>query len=202
MILSRGGGSLEDLWCFNEEPVVRAVANSTLPTVSAVGHEIDVTLCDLAADVRALTPTDAATRVLPDGESLSDSVQGLRRRIDRAVSHALSDRRRRLDSIASRPIIRNPMEIVHVRSQRLDELDDRARRAVRSHWRLGATRLQSLSASLAALSPLNVLARGYSFTLDADGNTVKDAANVRAGDILRTRVASGEIESEVRKTSV
>ena len=159
VILSRGGGSLEDLWCFNEESVVRAVAASKIPTVSAVGHEIDVTLCDLAADMRALTPTDAATRVLPDGDALNQSVQTLRRRIDRSMTSAIDIRRQRLESLVARPSFRKPMEIVHLRSRLLDELDDRARRAIRSQWRLGETKLQSLSASLSALSPLSVLSR-------------------------------------------
>ena len=197
VILSRGGGSLEDLWCFNEESVVRAVAESTLPTVSAVGHEIDVTLCDLAADVRALTPTDAATRVLPDGSALDQSVSALHRRLDRAMKASIEQRWHRVTSLATRPTMQKPMEIAHLRSRRLDELDDRARRAMQSHWRLGQSKLQSLSGSLAALSPLNVLARGYSFTLDSDGNPVRSVSSVRPGDVLRTRIADGEIVSDV-----
>tara|TARA_R110002049_G_scaffold2750_2_gene21336 strand:+ start:18781 stop:20001 length:1221 start_codon:yes stop_codon:yes gene_type:complete len=197
VILSRGGGSLEDLWCFNEEPVVRAVAASNIPTVSAVGHEIDVTLCDLAADVRALTPTDAATRVLPDGDAVRDMVEMLTRRIQRTMSSAIDLRRQRLESIQSRQCMRKPMELIHLRSRRLDELDDRARRAIRSRWRLGETKVQSLSASLSALSPLSVLARGYSFTLDTDGNPIRSAADVSEGDLIRSRLAVGEIESRV-----
>ncbi|MGB7344038.1 MAG: exodeoxyribonuclease VII large subunit, partial [Pirellulaceae bacterium] len=92
LVVSRGGGSLEDLWCFNEEPVVRAIAESDLPTVSAVGHEIDVTLADLAADVRALTPTDAATHVLPDGRRLISAYQNLSLRLHRSMRNQVADR--------------------------------------------------------------------------------------------------------------
>ena len=123
VILTRGGGSLEDLWCFNDERVVRAVAASEIPTVSAVGHEIDVTLCDLAADVRALTPTDGATCTLPDGHLVVQTIGELRQRLDRAIRNAIETRRRRVVSISERTVIRKPLELVHLRSRRLDELD-------------------------------------------------------------------------------
>jgi len=197
VILARGGGSLEDLWCFNEEVLVRAVAESRLPTVSAVGHEIDVTLCDLAADIRALTPTDAATRVLPDGDLLDQSFVVLRRRLDRAIHAAIQVRQQRLESLDSRPLLRRPMEMIHLRSRLLDELDDRARRAIRSQWRLADTKLQSLSASLSALSPLGVLARGYSVTLDADQQVVSDASTLQVGDVVHTQLHQGKFRSRI-----
>ncbi|QDT06679.1 Exodeoxyribonuclease 7 large subunit [Rubripirellula lacrimiformis] len=198
LILTRGGGSLEDLWCFNEEPVVRSVAAATIPTVSAVGHEIDITLCDLAADVRALTPTDAATRILPDAKMFDRSVLELQRRLQRSAQHMIQSRRERLEYLAERPAIRKPHQIVHLRSRSLDEWDARARRVMFSKIKLGQAKLAAQAAALSALSPLNVLTRGYSVTLDEQGNAVENANQVQPGDVLRTRVHQGQIESVVR----
>jgi exodeoxyribonuclease VII large subunit len=199
LVLTRGGGSLEDLWAFNEEPVVRAVASSMIPTVSAVGHEIDVTLCDLAADVRALTPTDGATRVLPDSKLLTQSVFDSRRRLDRCLRSSIAARRSRLDSLGSRPGLRKPHEVVYSRYRRLDEIDGRARRAIFAKLGLGRARLATAAAALSALSPLDVLTRGYSVTLDEAGRTIDDASKVKEGDTIRTKLHHGEIESIVRK---
>ena len=200
LVVSRGGGSLEDLWCFNEEAVVRAVAGSSIPTVSAVGHEIDVTLCDLAADVRALTPTDGATKVLPDAKLLDRSVIDLRNRIVRCIGASLDARRARLDSLASRSILRKPHEIVQSRFRLLDELDARARRAMVAKLKLGRAQVATAAASLSGLSPLDVLTRGYSVTLDANGRAVSNAGDVHPGETIRTRLQHGEIESVVQKT--
>ena len=200
LVITRGGGSLEDLWSFNEEPVVRAVAESIIPTVSAVGHEIDITLCDMAADVRALTPTDAATRVMPDGQGLIRFVADMRARLDRSMMQMITSRRERLLSLGSRRILGRPMDIIHMRSRQLDELDARARRAVTGQLEMEKAKVQKLAASLSALSPLNVLARGYSVTLDADGCTIEGASKVNVGDAITTRLNEGEIRSTVTKS--
>ncbi len=200
LVLTRGGGSLEDLWCFNEEAVVRAVAAATIPTISAVGHEIDVTLCDLAADLRALTPTDGATRALPDAALLRRSVDELRSRLDRFIRQALTARRERLGSLASRSVISKPHELVHERSRLLDEFDARARRAMLARLQLERARLATVAASLSALSPLDVLTRGYSVTFDDKGRALENASDVKVGDTIRTRLHRGEFESVVRKT--
>ncbi|MGI9473923.1 MAG: exodeoxyribonuclease VII large subunit [Rubripirellula sp.] len=201
LVLARGGGSLEDLWCFNEEPVVRAVAASTLPTISAVGHEVDITLCDLAADVRALTPTDGATRVLPDADLIDQSVSEMRLRLQRTIRNTLDSRRSRLDAIGTRSIMRKPHEMVRMRSRMLDELDARARKTMLAKIKLDQTRLGKAAATLSALSPLNVLTRGYSVTFDDAGNTIQNADDVHQGDTIRTRVNEGEIESTVNRTN-
>lgn len=200
LVVTRGGGSLEDLWCFNEEAVVRAVSASKIPTISAVGHEIDVTLCDMAADVRALTPTDGAIQVMPDASKLNQSVSDLRRRMDNSVRAVIANRRRTIESIESRTVIRKPHEIVHSRFRRLDELDARAGLAVNGTVQLARARLATTAASLSALSPLNVLARGYSVTLDKKGNAVTDANQVRDGDLIRTTLKTGQIVSIVQAT--
>ena len=200
LVLSRGGGSLEDLWCFNEEAVVRAVAESKIPTVSAVGHEIDVTLCDLAADIRALTPTDGAIQVLPDAKQLGQSVYDLRRRIDGSIRWLITHRRKEIESIESRTTIRKPHEIVQSRFRRLDELEARSGRAIKGKLRLAQARLATTAAALSALSPLNVLARGYSVTLDANGNAITDASQLTEGETIRTKLKVGEIRSLVQRS--
>ena len=199
VILSRGGGSLEDLWCFNEEQVVRAVAASEIPTISAVGHEVDITLCDLAADVRALTPTDAATKAIPDQEKLTGAVSSLQNRLDRSIRSLIANRRLRIDALAERPIMRKPLELLHLRSRRLDELDARARRAIDARVEAAKGRVATAAAALSALSPLNVLTRGYSVTMDQSGQPVESADSVRVGEILRTKLHRGHVESAVTK---
>lgn len=201
LILTRGGGSLEDLWCFNEEPVVRAVAASKIPTVSAVGHEVDVTLCDLAADLRALTPTDGATKVLPDRRLVDQAAIELRQRLDRSIRQSIERRRARLVALSERTVLRKPHELIHLRSRRLDELDGRARRAMLGRFDLGRARVATAAASLAALSPLNVLARGYSVTLDHQGNAIRSSDAIAVGQVVRTRLQSGALESTVNRVT-
>lgn len=201
LVVARGGGSLEDLWSFNEEPVVRAVAASEIPVVSAVGHEVDISLCDLAADVRALTPTDGATRVLPDSDLIDQSVLELRQRIQRSMRNAIDRRRGQLESLEARSILRRPHEMVRMRSRLLDELDARARKVMFAQIKLDQTRLGKAAATLSALSPLNVLTRGYSVTFDQAGKAIQHANEVAAGDRIRTRLQHGEIVSIVDKTT-
>ncbi|KAA1261065.1 Exodeoxyribonuclease 7 large subunit [Rubripirellula obstinata] len=198
VVLTRGGGSMEDLWTFNEESVVRAVANSKLPTVSAIGHEIDVTLCDLAADVRALTPTAAATTILPDAKLVGQTVSDLRRRLERAGRSIITQRVDRLNQLESRTVFRKPHEVIHNRSRQLDELDARGRRAMFAKLQLSKAKLQSAAASLSALSPLQVLTRGYSVTVGENGKAILDAKDVVPGEIIHTRVHQGEIKSVVQ----
>ncbi|TWT54095.1 Exodeoxyribonuclease 7 large subunit [Rubripirellula amarantea] len=201
IVLTRGGGSLEDLWSFNEEAVVRAVAKSKLPIVSAIGHEIDITLCDLAADVRALTPTDAASQVLPDAERLTQTVLELELRLRRISQFMITTRREELKRLESSTVLRKPFEIIQLRSRLLDEWDQRARRAMESKLKLAQARLVTAAASLSALSPLDVLTRGYSVTLDSEGNAIKEATKLKPGDAIQTRLHQGRVESTVVKVS-
>lgn len=201
VVLTRGGGSMEDLWTFNEESVVRAVAESKLPTVSAIGHEIDITLCDLAADVRALTPTAAAIVILPDSRLVRQAVSDLSRRLHRVGRSVISKRIDRLTQLESRTVLRKPHEVIHLRSRQLDELDARGRRAMFAKLQLGKAKLQSAAASLSALSPLQVLTRGYSVTVGENGKAILDANDVVAGEIIRTRLHRGEVASVVQEHS-
>jgi len=199
LVVTRGGGSLEDLWSFNEEPVVRAIAASRVVVVSAVGHEIDVTLADLAADVRAATPSEAAELVAPAADEMLAALGQWRRRLRGALAGRVASARARWDAVARARVLRRPMEMVHDRSRRLDELDARAARAVGHRVTSARERAASLAARLESLSPLAVLGRGYSLTRRADdGRLVRDAGELAAGDVIMTRFARGEAMSRIQ----
>jgi exodeoxyribonuclease VII large subunit len=198
LVVGRGGGSLEDLWCFNEEPVVRAIYASRIPVVSAVGHEIDVTLSDLVADVRALTPSEAASLVAPAAEEIRAGLDGMRQRLSAALRARASDARARLDALAQHRVFRRPYDRVHDLARQLDDLDLRAKRAITYQFRRHRDRLASLAARLESLSPLGVLARGYSVTQHtASRLVVTDAATLAVGDMLTSRFAQGQAISRV-----
>ena len=197
-IVGRGGGSLEDLWCFNEEVVARAIAASPVPIISAVGHEIDVTIADLVADRRALTPSEAGEIVVPDHAELAAALRQIEDRLQTAVRSRAAMCRARLEQLAARRALTQPAEQVHHRLQRIDELDRRLRSAIRSRVDAARADWGQLGATLSALSPLRVLERGYSLTTRADnGSVVRRAAEVRSGDVLVSRVADGTIRSRV-----
>ena len=131
LVVGRGGGSLEDLWAFNEEPVIRAIHASRIPVISAVGHEIDVTLSDLVADVRALTPSDAALRVAPAADEIAAALQVCQRRLTTALRSMAGQARTRLETIENRRAFRRPFDRVHDLMQRMDELSTRSNRVMR-----------------------------------------------------------------------
>lgn len=197
LVVGRGGGSLEDLWCFNEEAVVRAIAASEVPTISAVGHEIDVTLADFAADVRALTPSEAAERVVPSADELTDRLRGLGGRLHGTVRRRLTIGRERLERVEqARPFAR-PHAILQDTARRLDDLDRNGARAVRRALERGQAGLAAVAGKLQTLSPLGVLERGYSLTTDSKNRVVRTVEAIKIGDRLKTRVASGEVTSVV-----
>src|SRR3954467_1801213 len=167
LVVGRGGGSLEDLWSFNEESVVRAIAASRIPTVSAVGHEIDVTLSDLAADVRALTPSEAAERIAPASEEIGARVRSYQQRLRHAAHRRVALLRARLDGVSAQRPFRRPFELIYDRSRRLDELEAHAHRSLRRLIQDRESQLARLAGKIESLSPLAVLARGYSITQNA-----------------------------------
>jgi len=200
LVVTRGGGSLEDLWAFNEQIVCRAIFASAVPVVSAVGHEIDVTLSDLVADVRALTPSEAAERIAPASEEIIGLLGQYGRRLSTALRSRVSAARSRLEAVARHPVFRRPYQRLHELARRLDELESRHGRAIREHLRLARQQADSLSARLDSLSPLAVLGRGYSLTQRAaDGQVVRDAAQLDLGDRLLTRFARGQAQSRVER---
>ncbi len=198
LVVGRGGGSLEDLWCFNEEATVRAIAGSAIPTVSAVGHEIDVTLADLAADVRALTPSEAAERVVPSSQDILQLVQGHQGRLQNAIKSQTAELRQRLDAIASRPALARPLDTIHNLSRQLDESTTRLNSAINNVLRDRQSQLALASGKLDTLSPLGVLGRGYSITQHhKTGRVITSSKKLKKGDKLRTRLADGEVVSIV-----
>ncbi len=198
LVVTRGGGSMEDLWCFNEEPVVRAIHASPIPVVSAIGHEIDVTLTDLVADVRALTPTEAAQRVVPAAEDIRAGLQHQRARLAAALRARATTARLRLAALADRRVLSRPLERIRDLERRLDELQERASRAVGQALRAAGERVAARASQLASLSPLAVLARGYTVTHRVtDGVLVDRADMLHVGERIRTRYAAGETLSRV-----
>ena len=196
LVVCRGGGSAEDLWAFNEEQVVRAIAASWIPVVSAVGHEIDVTLADLAADVRALTPSEAAELVVPSADEMRGMLRQLAGRLRAGLGRRAALARSQLAALAASRVLRRPLERIHDLSRRLDELDARAFKAQRRRLDLARHHVERLGDKLESLSPLQVLARGYSLTERADdGHLVRDARTLKMGDRLRTRFARGTVAS-------
>ena len=199
LIVGRGGGSMEDLWCFNEEAVVRALAESKIPTVSAVGHEIDVTLCDLAADLRALTPTHAAQLVLPNQVELIQQIDQLAKRARGAMFNRVKQMKLRLGYLSERSVLARPHELHKQRRQLADELDMRARAAIWNLWQVKCERLGGIARAAAALSPLGVLARGYSLTqIDGSVTPLTSYHSVASGDLIRTTLQDGVLVSEVK----
>lgn len=196
VVVARGGGSLEDLWAFNEEIVVRAVAGCPIPVVSGVGHEIDVTLTDLAADVRALTPSEAAEHVVPSAEDVRAGLRGVAVRLAAALRHRARLARTRLDAVARHTALRRPTDRIHQLARMTDELAARANRAVRERYRESRQRIDALAGKLDSLSPLGVLRRGYSLTVK-DGKPVADAAHLTEHDEIETRFARGRAISRV-----
>jgi exodeoxyribonuclease VII large subunit len=200
LVVGRGGGSLEDLWAFNEEPVVRAIHASRIPVVSAVGHEIDVTLADLVADLRALTPSEAAERVVPAIEEVLAGLTSQHKRLAAALRGRVADARTRLDGHAVRRVLRKPFDRLHDLGRQLDQWEARSSRAVRSGLARARQQAAALAGRLESLSPLGVLARGYSLTTRMDdGRLVEDAAMLSAGEQIETRFARGRAVSRVER---
>jgi len=190
LIVGRGGGSLEDLWAFNEEITVRAVAASAIPVISAVGHETDVTICDFAADLRAPTPSAAAELAVPDLADLLAGLYSLRSRMEQAMLYAMQARRAALEHLLSRRILRRPEELAYASRLRLDYAAQRLRGATEAKLHAENARLSRAAARLDAMSPLAVLARGYAIALK-NGAPVKSVRELDPGDKLRLTLGDG-----------
>lgn len=202
LVVTRGGGSLEDLWCFNDERVVRAIASCSLPVVSAIGHEIDVTLSDLAADVRALTPSEAAERVVPSCEEIQSELQAWQRRLDQVLLRRLQLARVRLDALAQRPVFVRPEQRWQDAARRLDEWEARLHGVAQQRWQSWNQSVCAMAARLEALSPLAVLSRGYSLTQRyPEGQCLKSADQIQPGELVMTQLAQGRLLSRVTQVT-
>ena len=244
LIVGRGGGSIEDLWAFNEEVVARAIANSKIPVVSAVGHEIDYTIADFVADLRAPTPSAAAELVVPKLNDIVQDLQYLTNQMIERMEEDIEDYRERLRYLIDRRFFREPRRILEAPAQRLDEMGQRLLRGLdqwvlvkrgnliqrvhrlfqaspqkivsalserrvdlvarlvrrlASQINLKKEKLDGVAKSLNALSPLNVLDRGYSITTKS-GKAVTSSKQVNKGDTLRIRLAKGQLDATVDKT--
>jgi exodeoxyribonuclease VII large subunit len=198
VITGRGGGSLEDLWAFNEEVVARAIHACPLPVISAVGHEIDVSISDLVADRRALTPSEAAELVVPLQDEIRADLDNLRQRLTQALQSKASRARMQLESLANRRAFTHPNERLHAQEQRLDELAERAVRALKNRLATARNCANSMASQLEALSPLKVVQRGYTLTFAEGQRTpLRAAAELNVGERIETYLAAGRVTSRI-----
>ncbi len=201
IILARGGGSIEELWAFNDERVVRAIAASSLPVLSGVGHETDVTLADFAADLRAPTPTGAAALAVPDSAELANQVRILRRRLPIAWAKHLAVERRRLAQSRRLLVRLSPQAQIGSRRQQVDDSGQALARQIRQQVLMRRVAVAGLRARLMSLDPHAVLQRGYAIVQqESTGRVVASVRDVSAGDHLHVLVADGEFETFVQRT--
>jgi exodeoxyribonuclease VII large subunit len=198
LIVGRGGGSIEELWAFNEEQTVRAVASSAIPVISAVGHETDFTLCDFAADVRAATPSQAAELAVADAEGYILQVENLQRRLKHFMQARLEQEEYRLDRASNSWALKDPERLFADGALRTDAAYNKLITKMDSLLKECAHKFELQAARLDNLSPLSVLARGYSVTQTEDFKVVTSTQQVRWGEELVTTVADGKIVSVVQ----
>lgn len=197
LIVTRGGGSLEDLWAFNEEPVARAIFESAIPIISAVGHEIDVTLADLVADVRAPTPTAAAQMAVPDRRELIELAQSARAQLKQLVFGRIENYLLRIEMLRRSRGLHRPVQLLHEHEQTLDHASGLLLRAMRERLARHQERWQGLVRHLESLNPASVLRRGFSVVESEAGQIVRSAEQVRVGERVKIRLHQGRLLSRV-----
>ena len=197
LIVGRGGGSAEDLWAFNEEIVVRAVAASRIPVISAVGHETDYTLADFVADVRAATPSQAAELAVPDGEELRRHVAGLQARVENVRDGWMKAKRTRLAALTRQSFFREPQRFLRFFRQRLDTVEERFQRLTEKWHTAKRQRLTSAIEKMELLSPVRVLRRGYGIISTPDGDVIRSIRQVRPEENVEVMLADGRFKAHV-----
>lgn len=199
IIIGRGGGSIEDLWEFNDEGLARAVYNSDIPVISAVGHETDFTICDFVADMRAPTPSAAAELAVPDANELQYALSALKNRMFLNVSSGIADRRSRLEYLTSKGALKSPDEMLSNRSQRLDTAFSKMLSSYEN--RIGGKKVEFISAAtaLSKLDPMSVLMRGFAFVSDKNGKNVCSSQALAKGDKINVRFHDGSAVCEVKE---
>ncbi len=198
IIIGRGGGSIEDLWAFNEEPLVRAVAMSEIPVISAVGHETDFTLCDFAADKRAPTPSAAAEIAVPNAEDILYTVQTADMRLRRAMNQKLSMARERLDRLAASRVLKNPQNVIDDKRMMLLREEQMLHEKMQAVLQRKGASLGEKAAKLGALNPLAVLARGYAAVFDEQNKVIQNTEGVKVGDDIMLAMADGKLSATVK----
>ena len=199
LIVGRGGGSLEDLWAFNEEIVARAVFGSRIPIISAVGHEIDWTICDLVADLRAATPSAAAELVVQNREELEIRLNDFATRLKNSMRGLADEKKQALKTLQESYAFKQPLHLINQFSQRLDEMMRQLQNYLKNLVREKDQAFRSSVARLESLSPLAILQRGYSLTFDSEGSLVKESRKLKVGETLLTRLFKGKVYSKVEK---
>lgn len=199
IIIGRGGGSIEDLWEFNDEGLARAVYNSEIPVISAVGHETDFTICDFVADMRAPTPSAAAELAVPDANELQYALSALKNRMFLNVSSGIADRRSRLEYLTSKGALKSPDEMLSNRSQRLDTAFSKMLSSYENS--IGGKKVEFISAAtaLSKLDPMSVLMRGFAFVSDKNGKNVYSSQALAKGDKINVRFHDGSAACEVKE---
>ena len=198
ILLARGGGSIEDLWAFNDERLARAIAASQAPVICGVGHETDFTIADFAADLRAPTPTAAAELATPDQAELRAALGEAARRLGQVTRSALEPSRWNLSEMRNRLQYYSPLFRLRSDRQRLDEMARRTEITLKHRQELHWSRLRSIEQRLSALSPMAVLGRGFALVRKPDGQTVRSVSQVTTGEGLNVRVSDGEFNVRVQ----
>lgn len=198
LLVGRGGGSMEDLWAFNEEPVARAIAESHIPVISCVGHEIDYTIADFVADLRAPTPSAAAELVVQNAEGVSAHIAQLQKRLFQAVTLFYERAKSRVELAVNSRVFKHPEILTQEKEQQVDDLLLRLENAFEKQLTAAQNRAELLTQKLCALSPFAVLGRGYSITRDKDGKIISQVAQTKPTDTLYIQVKDGQITAEVK----
>ena len=196
LIVGRGGGSLEDLWAFNEEVVVRAIYNSAIPVISAVGHETDFTLADFVADKRAATPSQAAEMAVRDGQEIAAQLLSLQTRLRNSAVQQLDIRRKGIEHLLTRPVMENPHLMLEQRMERLDNLAARLGQSGSQQLKQQVQHLTHLMDKLELMNPMNTLKRGYGMVRSRDNRVIATIQEVQAGDRIQVELQDGIIHAQ------
>lgn len=197
LIVGRGGGSIEDLWAFNDERVAYAIYESEIPVISAVGHEPDVTISDFVADLRAATPSNAAELAVQDRQALEQNLDAMSAAMATALARQLKSARQHLDILSKSPALQSPVGYLEQRQKSLQLLQNRLVSAQNQCINRNNQRYIALTAKLDAMSPLKVLTRGYAMAQNADGEVVRSVSQVRSGDTIRVSFSDGNVSATV-----
>ena len=201
LLIGRGGGSLEDLWAFNEEIVAYAIARSKIPVVSAVGHETDTTISDFVADRRAATPSAGAELIVPDHEELFARLTKMGQSLSRNLLHRIDRHEQRLSAISNSYALKRPGLLIEKYIQKLDQCQDRAIRVSREKLGISESRLESLRLQLNALNPLSILERGYAVLSDSSGKVLRSVDQTKPGNQVLVRISDGELAASINKVN-